>query len=79
VANNPADPISIDFDLLKEFDRLLKESETRASTKEVELEPRYNCDRGFHKWLPYIGFRDRYYYCDLCNTKDYGRLPPSRS
>ena len=56
-----------DLDLLKEFERLVSEGGTSL---EIELESRYNCDRGHHKWLLYNGFREKYHYCDLCDLKD---------
>jgi hypothetical protein len=70
----------IELDLLKEFDRLVKEGEAHAGHNEIELEFRYDCTRGFHKWRWYEGLKlDRFYFCELCDTKDKSRKPPSRS
>ena len=83
IAAMSADPADPDFDLTKEFDRLIKEGEARQATKEVEkvtLEPRYDCTKNFHKWKWYNGFTDRFYHCELCPVKDRKRPPPpSRS
>lgn len=64
--SNPHDPLDPNFDLSKEFDRLIAE----GGVAKVELEPRYDCSKGNHKWLLYNGFRERYHYCDLCDLKD---------
>ena len=58
-----------DPELLKEFERLVAEGGVDVSGHHVELEPRYDCKKGDHKWLPYNGFRERYDYCDLCDIK----------
>jgi len=64
--SNQYDPSDPNFDLVKEFDRLVAE----GGAAKVELEPRYNCERGNHKWKLYIGFSDKYHYCELCDLKD---------
>ena len=58
----------IDAELLREFERLIAEGGVDISGH-VELEYRYNCDRGHHKWKKYTGFTEIYDYCDLCDIK----------
>lgn len=65
----------IEFDLVKEFERLVQEG--GKDLPAVELEPRYNCKGGFHKMLWYHGFREKYHYCALCDHKDYTTKPKS--
>ena len=55
--------------LLREFERLVAEGGVDVSGH-IELEHRYNCDRGFHKWKLYDGFREKYHFCELCDIKD---------
>jgi len=77
--SDPRDPNHPDFDLSKEFDRLIAEG--GSYRHEVELESRYNCNRDMHKWKWYVGFHtERFWFCELCDLKDRcTRFPPSRS
>jgi len=58
----------VDLDLIKEFERLLAEGGNPCA--DIELEPRYNCDQGYHQWKKYVGFTAVYHYCLLCDLKD---------
>jgi hypothetical protein len=70
-----------ELDLVKEFERLVSEGgRSEPPTYEVTLEPRYNCEKGYHKWAWYNGFTDCFYHCTMCPAKDRKRpRPPSRS
>ena len=71
------------LELLKEFERLVSEGgiATYNSYPYIDLEPRYSCEHGLHKWKWYVGFLlEQYYFCELCDKKDFTRFPPySRS
>ena len=71
--------IEVDLDLLKEFERLVAEGGSYPCN-EVELQPRYNCNSGYHDWKWYVGLHmERYWFCQLCDIKDEARFPPPRS
>lgn len=59
----------IELELVKEFERLVQEGGIDA-TGNIILEDRYNCSKGFHKWKLYVGFTNKYHYCELCDLKD---------
>jgi hypothetical protein len=53
-------------DLLKEFERLVEEG---GKEQLIELETRYDCTKGLHKWQKYLGYSDKYDFCEICDLK----------